>query len=161
TFSTNKIDTGLTTISKYSSSKSLRSDISPWIVLNLSPSRLATISSCSNCFFDMSVIVTSAPAAAKIGPCWPPPDAKQSIFNPDIDLGNQFLGTDFSVVTPISHTPDLLFSIISLLTDWVYLEPSSTFLFQALLLCFIKSIVFILLLNKLLFYVKDLFDNHK
>ncbi len=104
----------------------------------VNPSRSATFLSCSNCFLDISVTVTSAPAAARTGACCPPPDAKQSIFNPSNDFGNQSLGTDFSVVTVISHSPDLLLSITSLLTGCVYLGTNLLQPFYPMHYCFVE-----------------------
>lgn len=57
-----------------------------------SSSLVATNSSFASCSFEMSKLVTLAPAAARTGACWPPPDARQSTRLPSTP-SNQVGGT--------------------------------------------------------------------
>jgi len=65
----NRFDTGLKTRSKRPSTKAPRSRMSPSTVLMARPSRAATSSSRPSCLGELSNTVTSAPAAARTGPC--------------------------------------------------------------------------------------------
>ena len=89
----NTFDTGLNTTSKLASGKAPRSRMSPSTVRIASPSRAATSSSRPSCRGELSNTVTSAPAAASTGPCWPPPEARHSTAAPASSAGNQSRGT--------------------------------------------------------------------
>ncbi len=71
------------------SSKALRSRMSPRTVRSSSPSRAATIWSWPSWRGELSNTVTRAPAAARIGPCWPPPEARHNTSLPVRSVGSQ------------------------------------------------------------------------
>ena len=75
-----------------------------------------------HCFTLKSNTVTSAPNAARIGACCPPPPARQSTFcfansGPDAD-SNQDLGTALVGVTRILHCPSRAAWICSGVMAW-------------------------------------------
>src|SRR5207248_1721778 len=69
-----------------------RSAILPRTVSIARPSRSATPRSRTSCSGLLSKTIIFAPAAARIGPCWPPPPARQSTSSPTRG-GNQSPGT--------------------------------------------------------------------
>src|SRR5882762_7319056 len=103
TSGTNEFKHGWTIRSKLASSNG-RSAMSPSTVVMLRPSRSATIRSCPSWRGELSSTVTRAPAAARTGPCWPPPEARASTSRP-LSGGNQARGTGRVGVSRTSHSP--------------------------------------------------------
>ena len=79
----------------------------------------------SSCFSEISTIVTSAPCAAKTGPCWPPPLARQGFSGHEAE-GNQSTGTFFAEVKRNLKRAFLSLKIIFMLIGRVkHVRPSS------------------------------------
>jgi hypothetical protein len=127
----NVFDTGLKTRSKLESAKALRSRMSPSTVLIVRPSLAATSSSRPSCRGELSNTVTSAPAAARTGPCWPPPEARQSTAAPARPTGNQSRGTGSYPMRTTDQSPDLAREMTSGPTGAVHSLPRSTSRSQA------------------------------
>ncbi|MBI3882155.1 MAG: hypothetical protein HY301_19105, partial [Verrucomicrobia bacterium] len=68
---------------------------------------------------ELSKTVTTAPAAASTGPCWPPPAARQSVGVP-VSGGNHSIGTGFVGVSRSSNWPVRARAITSLPTGSVH-----------------------------------------
>jgi hypothetical protein len=105
--------------------------MSPSTVRIFRESRTATDLSVSSINGELSKTVTSAPAAAKIGPCTPPPEAKQSIFKPSSG-GNHSRGTGIQGVRLTCQLPAFACLITSGPAGIVYLFPYFTLLSQAI-----------------------------
>jgi hypothetical protein len=105
--------------------------MSPAKVCRSSPSRSATSRSCASCAGELSSTVTRAPAAANVGPCCPPPEARQRISSPFISSGNHSRGTGFCSVSSTDHTPRRAASMISGPTGLVHSFPRPTSLSHA------------------------------
>ncbi len=78
--------------------------MSPWTVAMFKPSRSATIRSCASCAGELSRSVTRAPAAARIGACCPPADARHRTSSP-LSSGNHAAGTGLLGVSNTCHSP--------------------------------------------------------
>jgi hypothetical protein len=130
TSGTNRLETGWKTRSKLPSAKAERSRMSHWMVSSSNSSRSATNLSCASCLGELSSTVTLAPAAAKVGACWPPPEARHRTSAPAIS-GNHDRGTGFVSVSKTSHCPRRAASITSGPTGTDHGLPSSTCLSQA------------------------------
>ncbi len=127
---TKQLETGCTIRSKDSSAKTPRSAMSPSMVSIARPSREATSRSCSSCRGELSKTTTSAPAAARIGPCWPPPEARQRTLAP-ARSGYHSGGTARVGVSTICHWPPRAAAISSDPTGTVHRLPLSTSASQA------------------------------
>ena len=100
--------------------------MSPSTSVRSSWSRRATNASWASCRGDASSSVTWAPAAARMGACWPPPPARQST-RASSRGANQSAGTGRVSVSRIDHEPARAAATTSDETTFVYgLEPSST-----------------------------------
>src|SRR5215212_5093889 len=84
TSGTNRLETGWKTRSKLPSAKAERSRMSHWMVSRSNSSRSATNLSCASCLGELSSTVTLAPATAKVGACWPPPEARHRTSAPHL-----------------------------------------------------------------------------
>ena len=78
--------------------------MSPSTLVMVRPSRRATTWSCSSWRGELSSTVTRAPAAARIGACWPPALARPSTCSP-ASGGYHERGTGFVGVSTSSHSP--------------------------------------------------------
>ena len=111
-------------------------------VAKSSPSRRATWRSCANCCGELSNTVTAAPAPARIGPCCPPPLARQSTRAP-ASSPNHARGTGRVGVSTTCHSPRRAAAMTSGSTGTVHWLCRSTALSQAVLLYARMSIIVI------------------
>jgi hypothetical protein len=134
TSGTNTFEAGWKTRSNCSSSKQERSAISPCTQASNKPSLPATSWSLASCSSERSKLTTFAPAADKIGACWPPAEARQRTRLPAM-LPNQGRGTGSRGVKMICQSPDCARRMVSESTGLHHALPSLDSLFQARRLC--------------------------
>src|SRR5262249_5522734 len=84
---------------------------------------------------ELSNTVTSAPAAASTGPCWPPPEARQRTEVPLRSAGNQSRGTGSYPMSTTDQSPVRARAVTSGPTGRVHSLPRSTSRSQAARLC--------------------------
>jgi len=138
----NTLETGLKMRSNDSSPKADKSAMSPWTVSISRPCFAAVSASFSNCTSELSNEVTVAPAAAKIGTCWPPPDASANRSMPERfgNDGNHDSGTGLFGVKITDQSPALAFSKTASSNGVLHRQPSRDCKFQALRLYSTMSI---------------------
>ena len=125
TSGTNMFEQGWTIRSNRASGKADRSAMSPWTTCKARPSRSATMRSWASWLGLLSKTVTLAPAAARVGPCCPPPLARQRTSVPSRG-GNQSAGTGLVGVKTIDQSPRRARPMASGPTGTVHGLPRST-----------------------------------